>query len=243
MMMKPKTSRKKEIRLSPSALNIFRDCQHCFWMDKVQGIRRPRGIFPSLPSGMDRVIKDYFDQYRKEGNLPPEFQSETFQGLQLYDNQKQLNLWREWRTGPSFRDEDGSVLFGAIDDLLVKEGKYVPFDCKKKGSPTSAEDARRYYSNQIDCYALMLEKNGLPQAGCGYLLYYSPKSVREKGWVNFNLQAVRLETDTARALKTFRDAVALIKSEAEPPAGTCEYCTWISKFQKYQSASREQTSA
>jgi hypothetical protein len=33
-------------------------------------VQRPRGIFPSLPGGMDIVIKKYFNKYR--GSLPPE---------------------------------------------------------------------------------------------------------------------------------------------------------------------------
>jgi len=48
-----------KIRLSPSSLNLFLECPRCFWLDKNKGIKRPRGIFPSLPSGMDSVIKKY----------------------------------------------------------------------------------------------------------------------------------------------------------------------------------------
>jgi len=221
----------KLIRLSPSALNLFRDCPRCFWMDKVKSIRRPRGIFPSLPNGMDRVIKDYFDGYRKKGELPPEFQSESFKGLELYPDQKKLNLWREWRTGLRYTDMDGSELFGAIDDLLVKGGKYLPFDYKTKGTPTSREDAVKYYSNQINCYALLLEANGMELAGEGYLLYYSPKSVREKGWVQFQMQAIPLQIDTSLALATFREALELIQSPMPEVKGRCEYCAWLAKHQ------------
>jgi len=222
--------RKKDIALSPSALNLFRDCQRCFWLDKVHGIRRPRGIFPSLPSGMDRVIKEYFDRYRAEGTLPPEFPEETFKNTCLYQDQDKLNLWREWRTGMRFKDEDGSALFGAIDDLLVCDGQHIPFDYKTKGSPTTVTDAKRYYQNQMDCYAFLLEKNGMPLCGWAYLLYFSPKAVNEKGWVNFHMQAIKMEINTDRALKTFREATQLIKSDVPPTVGACEYCAWIQKM-------------
>lgn len=49
------------IRLSPASLNIFLDCPKCFWLEKNKSIKRPRGVFPSLPGGMDPVIKTYFD--------------------------------------------------------------------------------------------------------------------------------------------------------------------------------------
>jgi hypothetical protein len=229
---------KKDISLSPSALNLFRDCARCFWLEKIKGIKRPRGIFPSLPAGMDRVIKNYFDGFRKKGSLPPEFMVDGFKNTQLYSNQSQLDLWREWRTGPRLEESDGTSLFGAIDDLMVQDGKFIPFDYKTKGSPTTQEDAQRYYQNQIDCYALLLERSGLPQAGHGYLLYYSPKEVSEKGWVNFKLQAIRLETKTDRALNTFRAAVELLRGDLPAQAGNCEYCNWIKQFEPARNLGR-----
>lgn len=83
----------KEIALSPSALNLFKDCPRCFWLEKVRGIKRPRGIFPSLPGGMDRVIKVYFDHFRAKRMLPPELQISVFEGISLFDNLPQLERW------------------------------------------------------------------------------------------------------------------------------------------------------
>jgi len=69
------------LRLSPSTLNLFIDCPRCFWLHINKRIHRPRGIFPSLPSGMDNVIKTYFDKYRKKGELPPELQNQVKEKL------------------------------------------------------------------------------------------------------------------------------------------------------------------
>jgi len=59
---------KMTIKLSPSKLNLFLECSLCFWLNE-QGIHRPSGPFPSLPGGMDRKLKIYFDRYRTEGKL------------------------------------------------------------------------------------------------------------------------------------------------------------------------------
>lgn len=237
--MPPPTAKKKAFRLSPSALNLYRDCPRCFWLEKVKGIKRPRGIYPSLPTGMDRVIKDYFDTYRAKGALPPEFNPGRLPNLQLYSNQKQLDLWRDWKTGPALEEPDGSTLSGALDDLLVCDGKYIPFDYKTKGEALRDGDAERYgeryYQNQIDCYALLLERNGLPQAEFGYLVFYTPKQVRENGWVGFNVMPVRVMTDTSRALKTFRQAVELLKGPIPQIAPNCEYCGWLNQFEPARS--------
>ena len=43
------------------------------------------GIFPSLPSGMDLILKKHFDSFMKKGELPPELKE--FNGsVKLFDN-------------------------------------------------------------------------------------------------------------------------------------------------------------
>lgn len=65
------------IRLSPSTSNLFNDCPRCFWLHINKKIHWPRDIFSSLPSGMDDVIKVYYDRYRTEGVLPPEIEGKV----------------------------------------------------------------------------------------------------------------------------------------------------------------------
>lgn len=221
----------KEIALSPSALSLFKDCPRCFWLEKVRGIKRPRGIFPSLPGGMDRVIKTYFDTYRAQKTLPPELQIEDFQGILLYENLPQLERWRSWRTGLEYH-ENGNLLSGAFDDLLVKGDRYLPFDYKTKGSPTTEEDATKYYQTQLDCYALMLEANGLKVLGHGFLLYFSPKTVQEKGNVLFTIQPIKLEVNPKRAQELFQKAISILSEPAPKASAACEYCNWLERFRK-----------
>jgi len=180
---------------------------------------------------MDRVIKTHFDGFRAKGSLPAELNTTDFDGIKLFADQGQLEKWRNWRTGLEYRDGDGSILGGAIDDLLVKDGKYIPFDYKTKGSVTTEADAVKYYQNQLDCYALLLHECKMPTAGYAFLLYYSPKSVGEQGNVLFELQAVKIPTDPERARTTLRKAVALLKGPTPATNGRCEYCAWLGKHQ------------
>lgn len=53
-------------KFSPSKLNLVKDCPRCFWLEYNKKFRRPRGIFPSLPSGMDQILKHHFDEYTKK---------------------------------------------------------------------------------------------------------------------------------------------------------------------------------
>ena len=221
---------KKTIRLSPSTLNLFLECPRCFWLQINENIHRPRGIFPSLPGGMDLVIKDYFDKYREKNELPPEIEGKV-EGKLLHDHAL-LNKWRNWRTGLEFTDKNlGATLFGALDDCLVHltssgQEKYAPLDYKTRGSAPKDGDSERYYGNQLNCYALMLEENNYPVGDYGYLVYYYPEHVEENGTVIFNVKPIKLKIDPNSARKTLKDAIKLLNGPIPQQHSECEYCIW-----------------
>lgn len=63
--------------LSASRLTLFIECRRCFWLEHRAGIARPKTPFPTLPSGIDLVLKRRYDQYRAAGTLPPELDGHT----------------------------------------------------------------------------------------------------------------------------------------------------------------------
>ncbi len=215
----------KEIRLSPSSLNLFLECPRCFWLQIKQNIHRPRGPFPSLPLGMDGVIKTYFDKYRDKGELPPEIKGNI--GGRLMEDSELLKKWRNWKTGLEYKDQVlGVVLFGALDDCLQDGEYYIPIDYKTRGSAPREGDSEKYYGNQLDCYSLLLEENGYPVGNYAYLIYYYPKEAKEGGTVIFEVKPIKINVDTERARKTLKDAVKLLNSPIPPHHSECEYCIW-----------------
>ena len=236
-MRRKKTTPKKTqthhpVRLSPTTgLNLFRECERCFFLHHKQGVHRPRGIFPSLPGGMDLVIKGYFDQFR--GALPPELRGKV-EGV-LIKNQAALNQWRNWRTGLEYRDEQrNAVLFGALDDCMVADNLHVPLDYKTKGSAPHPGDGERYYQLQLDTYALLLKANGYEPANFAYLVYYFPLRVGAQGNVTFRVFPVRVSVDPERAKKTFEGAVDLLHGERIPERHSqCEYCSWNENLREF----------
>ncbi len=213
------------IRLSPTTgLNLFRECPRCFWLHYNKKVQRPRGIFPSLPGGMDLVIKKYFDRYR--GTLPPEIEGKV-EGSLMPDI-KLMGKWRNWRSGLEYHDKElDAVLFGALDDCLIDDDRYIPLDYKTRGSTPKYGSSERYYQTQLDAYSLLLSTNDYKTGNFAYLVYYYPTEVRENGSVKFDIKPVKVETNLERAKKTFCDAVELLKGPMPGRNNNCEYCCWI----------------
>lgn len=238
----------ESISLSPSKLSVFRECPRCAWDAYVAGVPRPRGIFPSLPGGMDRILKTYFDIHR--GDLPPILKGKVPGALM--NDRGRLDRWRNWRTGLTWEDEAlGVQLIGALDDCLIIPGQhnqfpeedkvdiYIPFDYKTRGSaPKHDGSSAKYYGTQIDCYELLLEHEGFKTEGKGILCYFWPKlAADEVNFIDhkmedgelvtiFNTEIVVLESSAERAKETIKRAVEIMRGPRPDPAPDCEYCAW-----------------
>lgn len=229
----------KPVQLSPSRMNLFNECALCFYKKEVMNIKRPSGPMASIPRGIDRDLKNYYDQYR--GSLPPEIRDEVpgmLFGISGDDYQK-LESWRKWQK-KSFRYDDKQnaiTVMGAIDDCLVDGEVMIPLDYKTKNGPPKTNGAE-YYQLQLDCYMLFLEQLGYKVDGRGYLAYYYPAGVitpkddpgitKPIARFNFGTQVFCLECSTERAVKTILAAAKCIRSEKAPePAADCEYCKYV----------------
>jgi hypothetical protein len=225
-MARPKTP--GIYRLSASKLSDFRENPRGFWLSENCGLARPRGIFPSLPGGMDRTLKKRADICRSEGKFPTELADLAKKGFKLYGDQANLDKLREWQSAPKWTDpETGCSMIFGVDDLLVDpDGLVVPIDYKTKAGEADEAYGRRYYGLQLDVYRLLLgEAAGLAMAEVGVLAFYSPSMVvggsAHAIEIAFNATPVVLETDPERAIEAFRACIECLRGPI-PMAGPKE---------------------
>ena len=213
-----------KFKLSPSSLNLMKECSRCFWLDKHKVWKRPNGIFPSLPSGMDSILKVHFDNFRDKGELPPEIRDHHHtKGLKLFDEPELLKSWRNNLKGIRWEDEDGNILFGAVDNILIKGKKLIVLDYKTKGFAIKDEtEAGDYYQNQLDFYNFLLRKNGYETEDYAFLIFYYPKHVNETGEVIFENLLARREVNIKNAEKIFEEAIKLLNGKC--PKESCDWC-------------------
>jgi hypothetical protein len=219
----------KTFKLSPSSISLMQECPRCFWLNQHDIWNRPAGIFPSLPSGMDRILKKHFDIFRDKGLLPPELCKRQYcENLKLFgSNAKEkelLELWRNNRKGISIVDEQGNILRGAVDNILVKGKKLIVLDYKTRGFPLK-EDTAEHYKNQLNIYNLLLKKNGYDTEDYSFLLFYMPKEVLDTGEVIFDTELVKMPVSIENAENLWKKALKLLNSPC--PEETCEWCSHV----------------
>lgn len=223
----------ERVQLSPTTgLNLFRECPRCFWLRYNEKVHRPETIFPSLPSGMDRVIKEYFDSFRKDGKLPAEIDGKMVG--KLMPDQALLDDWRNWRKGLIFNDDQlDATLTGALDDCLIDGDCYVPLDYKTRGSAPKEGASEMYYQTQLDTYVLLLQKSGYRTGEFAYLIYFFPDKVVGAHNVKFSVEVVKIETDGQRAYRIFADAVNCLRGPIPKSHTECGFCAWYSDLLEY----------
>jgi len=215
-------------KVSPSLIGYLRECPRCLWLEFNEKVKRPRGIFPSLPSGMDNILKNYFDSFRGRG-LPPEIEGEI-KGAKLYDeDMESFEVWRNIDFGrggleAKFPKLD-MILRGAIDELLLSDtGEYIIFDFKTRGYPLK-EDTHKHYQHQLDLYTLLFRENGMKPASYGYLLFFWPKEYKE-GSAKFNTELVKMDVGPDRGLKLLEETHKIITGPKPKAHEKCEYCLY-----------------
>jgi hypothetical protein len=214
-------------KFSPSSLSLLKDCPRCFWLHFNKNIKRPDGIFPSLPSGMDKILKVHFDVFMKKGDLPPELK-ELDGEVKLFEDEDLLKVWRSNFKGIRWTDNKGNLFRGAVDNILVKGKKLIVLDYKTRGYPLK-EDTANHYQDQLDIYNFLLRKNNRETEDYAYLLFYHPNKVNENGDVDFHAELVKMKISVKNAESIFERALSILEKEIPKSSGECGYCEWIEK--------------
>ena len=212
-------------KFSPSSLSLLKECPRCFWLRFNKEITRPASIFPSLPSGMDKILKLHFDSFMEKDMLPPELKKLNGD-VKLFSNKELLALWRNNRKGLQWLDEKGNLLRGAIDNLLQRNEKLIVLDYKTRGFPIK-EDTHHHYKDQMDIYNFLLRKNGYKTEDYSYLLFYHPKQINENGDAIFHTDLIKMEVSVHNAEKILTEALKVLDGDMAQPHKDCGFCSWV----------------
>ncbi len=204
--------------LTPSTISLFKNCPRCFWLHYRQGWKRPEGLYPSLPYGIDKFLKERADYYRERGDLPPELRK--LSEVKLFDHPL-LALWRNGKKGIRWKSPAGNMLYGALDDVLERNGKVAVLKYVTRGFPAK-KDTASYYQNQLNLYTLLLEKNGFPTEKHAHILFYYPKGMNWRGDVWFEKDLQKMAVSLKDAEKLFEKALETLQKEC--PKNSCAFC-------------------
>ena len=213
----------KKIWLSHSGLDILYRCPRCFWLQYNKGLRQPEGITSRLPARFDKIIKNYFNKFRNENQLPPIIKGKIEGKLENPLEEKYFY---------SINEKYG--FWGKLDECLINQKNlYAPLDFKTANSDPRGKIAFPSYQNQLDEFAFLLEKNNKKTAGVGYLVYFYPGESEElHNGFPMIVHVETLKTNPRSVMPRLEKTIEVLENKMPESAKDCPFCQWYEGLYK-----------
>ena len=227
----------KDFKISRSKFQNFLDCERCFYLDRVVGLKFPGCPPYTLNNLVDELCKREFDIYREKQKPHPIFKKINFNGVPF--KHEKISEWQDAKhKGIKFKDEKSGISFtGGIDDLWLdlETNKIVIVDykatAKEKGVPDNILDTEFYvnYKIQIDFYAWLFKKNGFDICENSYFIFFNG-NYHKKTFDNvmeFEPKLIHYTNDTSWIDKKIKKMINVLNINKIPEyTDGCEFCDY-----------------
>jgi CRISPR/Cas system-associated exonuclease Cas4 (RecB family) len=231
---------KTPFKVSRSKIELFMQCQRCFWLDTRLKIKRPSGPPFNINKAIDELFKKEFDVYRANGEPHPLMTKFKVDAVPF--QHAELDTWRENFVGVvSVHAPTNLHIFGAVDDVWVNPaGQIMVVDYKatakdkpviKLGPKGGWQDM---YRRQMEIYQWLLKQNGFDVSDTGYFVYATGTQDRPgfNDKVDFETHVFPHHGNSDWVEKVLLDLKACLETDTMPPVGAaamggeCEHCAY-----------------
>jgi len=229
---------KEPFKVSRSKIDLFTECQRCFYLDVRLGVKRPSGPSFTLNNAVDELLKREFDIHRLKGSAHPLTKQYSVDAVP-FDDQR-MEEWRDaLRRGIQYHHKATNlILRGGVDDIWINPNKeLIIVDYKatsKKEGPSTTDDLYDSYKRQVEIYQWLFRKNGFAVSPTAYFVYVNGKSdaAAFDGKLEFDVRLIGYEGDDSWVEDAIIRLHKLLVSDAIPEPGTsfgggpCEFCMY-----------------
>jgi hypothetical protein len=227
-------------KVSRSKIELFMQCQRCFWLDVRLKISRPSSPPFNINKTIDELFKREFDVHRAAGTPHPIMTTYKLTGVVPFAH-TDLDKWRYNFTGVVALHELTNLhVFGAIDDVWVnKKGELIVVDYKatSKAKEVSIDsDWQISYKRQMETYQWLLRQNGFSVSDTGYFVYTNARMDAD-GFgdrLEFDTKLIPYSGNADWVEPTLVQMKQVMDDDDMPPVGKelmdatkpCEFCTY-----------------
>ena len=223
-------------KVSRSKIELFKQCQRCFWLDVRLKIKRPDGPPFNINKAIDGLLKKEFDVYRAKGEAHPMMLDNQIKAIPFAH--EKLDDWRENFVGVQFLHAPTNLLvFGAVDDLWVTDdGTIIVVDYKAtaKDREVGIDSGWQIsYKRQMEVYQWLLRQNGFKVSDTGYFVYANGRLDLDgfNDRVEFKTKVIPYTGSDAWVGPALEEMKACMLSDMPPVGdhimgGECIYCAY-----------------
>lgn len=169
-----KIGQKAAFKVSRSKIELFMQCQRCFWLDIRLKITRPSSPPFNINKAIDELFKKEFDVYRNKKEPHPLMVEFGVEAIPF--EHEQLDTWRESFVGVTTVHQPTNLhVFGGIDDVWVDASDnliVVDYKATAKDREVGIDAGWQIsYKRQLEVYQWLLRQNGFKVSDTGYFVY------------------------------------------------------------------------
>lgn len=219
-------------KLSRTKIDLFTECQRCFYLDRRLGVGRPPGFPFALNSAVDHLLKKEFDAHREAKSVHPLMADYGLDAIPFQDSR--MEEWRNNFTGvQALHEATNFLVFGAVDDIWVNpQGELIVVDYKSTSKDTEVNlDAEWQdgYKRQMEVYQWLLRANGFSVSDTGYFVYANGQKDRKAfdAKLEFDIKLIPYTGNDAWVDGVLNEAKQVLDNDEIPPIGDhCDYCAY-----------------
>ena len=222
--------------VSRSGIDLFVQCQRCFYLDKRLGTARPPGYPFSLNSAVDALLKKEFDGHRAKGTAHPLMKKYGVDAVP-YKN-AELDAWRDsLRRGIKFfHKPTGLTIRGGVDDVWVSpSGELIIVDYKatsKNGEVSLDAEWQDGYKRQMEIYQWLFRNNGFKVSSTGYFVYCNGDADKEAfdAKLEFDIKLIPYTGNTDWIEETIVNMHKCLMAKKLPTRSEeCDFCAYFDR--------------
>lgn len=226
--------------LSRSGLELFTECERCFYFDRRLGQSRPFGLPFTLNNAVDELLKREFDECRLKREPHPLMIQAGIDAVPFAH--PDLEDWRNTRIGIRHSHApSGFLVYGAVDDIWrLATGELVIVDYKATAKAAEVteldEEWHGVYKRQIEIYQWLFRRNGFPVSPTAYWVYANGDASAERfdQALRFRMTVILYLGSDDWVEDRIMAARACLMQDAPPPASTgCKYCRFAAERLPY----------
>ncbi|EKD47417.1 MAG: hypothetical protein ACD_66C00072G0003 [uncultured bacterium] len=223
---------KEPFRLSRSKIDLFFECERCFYLDRRLGVGRPPGFPFNLNSAVDTLLKKEFDMHRVDQAIHPLMKQYKIDAVPY--KHEMMDEWRENFKGIQYHHKkSGFIVTGAVDDIWVNpKGQLIVVDYKATAKETGVSISAPWqigYKRQMEVYQWLLRKSGFKVNKTGYFVYCNGRTDRTAfdGKLEFDVEIFPYDGDDEWIEPTLLSARDCLISDEIPNSNSeCDYCAY-----------------
>jgi hypothetical protein len=226
-------------KVSRSKIELFTQCQRCFWLDARYKITRPSSPPFNINKTIDELYKKEFDVHRSAGTPHPIMLENNVQAVPF--QHEKMDEWRHNFTGVYTLHKPTNLhVFGAVDDVWVNQaGELIVVDYKatSKNKQVSLDsDWQISYKRQMEVYQWLLRQNGFTVSDTGYFVYTNARMDLDgfADHLEFVTTLIPYTGDASWVDDSLSGMKACMEGDIPPVGdsimgGECEHCSYARK--------------